>query len=424
MLRFHIPRRRSTRLASLLLLMGTLLLAACSFHNGGDTIAYLQSGQLWTINPDGTSATALVSGGVVGFAWSPNHQLLVYRTSAGAFSSSAQAAAPDAPGALSVTSADGGGTVTITPGSAGLARSDVWWDTNGNRLVYREGLPGGAVPIYVLSQPDQPAGIARIFLQGAGGIPAIAPDGAQVAWVDAAGGLHLGKPGTSGQVIASGALLALPGGRPARLLWQPHQQALLYDTQNGDGQVKLVLLSLSGQGRTVGTATSLLDAAFSPDGSLLLVRTSTSFAVWRLGALPATAIYTWNESDPNALAWWSPDGRFILVRDQTGLQLTDLRARTTRQLLASAAPAPAASGAHSWNPLVSSPWSPDSRRIAFTDPGSGTWQGQTLPASKSGDGLYIAAVSGNAEPQLIASGAIAWPGWSTLDPSTSLLVAA
>lgn len=424
------PASRAARLASVVVLFGALLLAGCAFHGGGDTIAFLRDGQLWSINPDGSGVAILGRGGVLGFAWSPDHHQVVYRAGSGAFASSTQLAAPDAPGTLNVTSADGGGTVTITPASTGLARGDAWWDADGNRLVYRESLPALVgqlpnAPLYVLSQADQPVGIARVFLQGAGSLPAVAPDGSRVAWVDAAGGVHLGKPGTSGQVIAARALRDLPGGaRPARLLWQPGHQALLYDTLASGGQIGLVLSDLSGHGRTLGIVSGLLDEAFSPDGSLLLVRTATAFAVWRVGAsAPVAPIYTWDESDPYALAWWSPDGHFVLVRDQAGLALADLRAGTTRALLTSAAPA-AVSGSHAgWRPLAGSPWSPDGTRIVFADPGTSAWQGHALPAPKGGGGLYVATINAGGQPQLIASGPIAWPGWSYLDPSVSVLVA-
>ena len=71
--------------------------------------------------------------------------------------------APDAPGDLSVGSVSGGSVVQITPNLAGLARSDAWWNTDGNRLLYRESLAGvGLVgATYVVSQADQPVGIAR-----------------------------------------------------------------------------------------------------------------------------------------------------------------------------------------------------------------------------------------------------------------------
>src|SRR5579859_5321740 len=154
------PRHRA-RLASVALVVGTLVVAACAFHGGGETIAFLRGGELWSINPDGSGAARLAGGGVVGFAWSPDHHQVVFRSGDGAFAASSETAAPDATGSLNVTSADGGGTVTITPASAGLARGDAWWDADGNRLVYRESLPGlegqvPAVPLYVLSQADQP----------------------------------------------------------------------------------------------------------------------------------------------------------------------------------------------------------------------------------------------------------------------------
>lgn len=419
------------RLASAVLVLAALALAACAPHAGGDEIAYLRDGRLWTVNPDGSGALAIGGGGVAGFAWSPDHHQLVFRYGTRAAPPSAEASAPDAPSLLAVVSVDGGVPVTISPEAAGFARSDAWWDANGNRLLYREGFPLApgqepSTPVYILSQADQPAGIARRVLQSAVSIPAMLSDGSQVAVIDPSSSVRLGPPGESGRIVATGALSTLPGGdRPARPLWQPGHHALLYARPGASGGVSLVLDDLAGHVRLVGTAGALLDYAFAPDGAQLLVRTPSDFEIWRLSAgAESPAVFTWPEDDPLALAWWSPDARNVLIRDRAGLWLADTRARSLSPLLASATPAVPAAQPASWHPLAGSPWNAASSRIVFADSGAGLWLGHPLPAPKgTAGGLYIASVSGAGAPTLIDSGAGLWPSWSYLDPSASFLVA-
>src|SRR5207248_2661515 len=64
-----------------LLLLSSI--AACSpGHLGSNEIAFLRNGQLWTIDPDGANAFMVVANApeVVSYGWSPNHQLLTFRT--------------------------------------------------------------------------------------------------------------------------------------------------------------------------------------------------------------------------------------------------------------------------------------------------------------------------------------------------------
>jgi hypothetical protein len=426
---------RSSLLAALpliLLLPTLLLLAGCTAHPGGDELAFLRGGQLWTIDRDGTQLVQVGGGNVVGFAWSPDHHQLVFRYGNQAMAPPDNASAPDAPSFLGVVGVDGGAVVTISPSVASLAHSDAWWDPDGNRLLYREGLPSTpgqepTLPFYVLSQADQPAGLARRVVVGAAGIPAMAPDGSQVALVDADGNVRLGLPGKLGKVIAQEALLSLPESqRPARLLWRPGRQTLLYATADESGGAQLVIADLAGHGHVVGGAPALLDYAFSPDGAVLLVQTPTTLAVWRVdGPAGQTPLFSWPESDSMALAWWSPDSHYVLVRDHGGLWLADVRARSARQLLASAPTTPASPNPPSWHPLAGSPWSADGQTIAFTDPGTGSWLGRPLPTLRGGrGGLYVVGVAGHpSEPRLIDTGSDQWPSWSYLDPSASFLVA-
>src|SRR5690242_12083750 len=71
-----------------LVLIGLLpvwLLSGCALHPGADEVAFLRGGRLWLVNPDGTGLVRASGGGVVSFAWSPDHHQLVFRTaSAGA----------------------------------------------------------------------------------------------------------------------------------------------------------------------------------------------------------------------------------------------------------------------------------------------------------------------------------------------------
>ncbi|HEY7984928.1 MAG TPA: hypothetical protein VID73_12210 [Ktedonobacterales bacterium] len=421
---------RRTRPLAVVALLLSLLLAGCALHPGGDEIAFLRGGQLWLVNRDGSSLVRAGGGGVVSFAWSPDHHQIVYRTESRAQLASAGSPAPDAPGSLSVVGVDGGATLVITPEVAGLARSDAWWDGSGNRLLYREGFAPApdqspAIVVYFISQADQPAGVARKSLPDGAGLPALASDGRQVAWIDLNGVVRVATPGSStSTAVAEHALLTLAGGaRPARALWRPGHASLLYPTLGADGTERLMAAALDGRVSTVASVPGLLDAAFTPDGSRLLTRTAAGFQIWSLNGATAPD-FTWPEEDPRALAWWSPDGTKLLVRDARGLALVDARARGVTQLLVAPATATAATPPAVWRPLASSPWSADGASFVFTDSGTGMWSGQALPTRGAG-GLYVASAAHPGQlPALIHSGADAWPGWSALDASASLLAGA
>src|SRR5579859_1894999 len=104
------PKRRPRRLGSAcaVALLLSLLLSGCALHPGGDEIAFLSGGQLWTVNRDGTTLVRAAGGGVVSFAWSPDHHQLVYRTVSRAGLAPAILPGPDVPGSLDVVGVDGG----------------------------------------------------------------------------------------------------------------------------------------------------------------------------------------------------------------------------------------------------------------------------------------------------------------------------
>jgi hypothetical protein len=251
-----------------------------------------------------------------------------------------------------------------------------------------------------------------------------------VAVIDPAGDVRVGAPAQIGAVVARGAALTLPGtGRPARLLWRPGHDALLYASAgNGADAATLTLLDLtSGKATGITSLTDLLDVAFSPDGSLLLLDTANGMLIWPVnGQAPRGVI---PESDPLAQAWWSPDGRWLLVADSAGLKLysaaSEWRARAALTYVAPLSE-PAISGVPAWRPATANPWSPDGSALIFAS-GPASWQGVGLAAPRSGPaGLYVERVGANGpatSPTLIASGDVTAPSWGYSDPSTVPLMA-
>lgn len=414
-----------------------VLLSACGLHTGTDEIAFVRGSQLWTIQSDGSGPRADSQSGVLDFAWSPDHHELVFRYASGQitvpFAPGALDAlnAPDAPADLAIQSVNGGYALQITPSQRDELRGAAWWDAEGSRLVYRESADAAGPALYIISQADQPVGIGRKVLLDDASIPAISPNGKQIAVIDPAGNVRVGAPGVLGATVATGALLALPGpdgNRPARLLWQPGHDALLYATSSGNG-ITFALHDLHGETRTIATTATALDAAFSPDGTLLLVRTPTSFELWS-AAGSSSPLFSWPEADPLALPWWSPDSHTILVQSAAGLDLVSVSSKHVRQVIAFPSGANSAATLPSrvtWTPATADPWSPDGSQVVFTAPAGSRSTSTLLVQPKQGNtGLYVAALKGGGlgVPHLIFSGSIRSPGWGYAAPDTAFLVAA
>src|SRR5579885_321684 len=209
----------TSRLIALLTLAVLALgaLSACSpGHTGGNEIGFLRGGALWAIDPDGSNLHQIESGQFIGFSWSPNHQQIALRQANGKPPGDTTAfGLGDLKSELGVTAIDGGNISQITPPNSGLLRIDAWWDSSGNRLLYREEPPdresAGGLPQWKLSQSDQPAGIARKDLAASVVLPAINSDGSLIASMDSKGTIFVWKPGSAPGAIVSGALTVLPG---------------------------------------------------------------------------------------------------------------------------------------------------------------------------------------------------------------------
>jgi Tol biopolymer transport system component len=417
------------RRATILLLMTLLLalVAGCAYHPGGDALAFLRDGVLYTIQADGANLHQIAGDSIVSFSWSPSRQQLVYRTASPFPSNRGQSPlenTPDLSGDLSVVSVNGGSALPITPDASSLVRSDAWWNADGNRLLYAERFPTtdglDSATEYVVSQADQPVGIASKSVPDAATLPALSADGAQVARINTQGELLLGAPGTSGKSVASGVLRQLPDtSRVGRVLWRPRTNDLLYAAVAENNAVQLTLRKENGATRALKTVTGMLDACFSPDGSWLLVRTTERFTVWDVHSL-GSARYEWASSDQTAIPYWSPDSKRLLVFDAAGASLVDLEKKTAPRVLSYAQPYQARQGMPHWRPAPGSPWSPDGASIVFMAAVGDSWSGAKLTTA----GLYVASIraSGAGNARLIDSGVDEAPLWSYLDPSASFLL--
>ncbi|HEX9038559.1 MAG TPA: hypothetical protein VF808_16365 [Ktedonobacterales bacterium] len=410
------------------------LLAGCAFNPGGDQLAWQRGDQLWVANPDGSGARDIAPGFTSGYAWSPDHHELVFRFGKSASPPPAGAtwAAPETPSDLAVVSISGGQSTQITPDGAGLFRSDAWWDPQGNRLLYREyGAGAPLAAVYFDSQNDQPVGIARKVILDSADLPTLAPDGQRVAVIDPNGNVLIGAPSQTGKIIARGAALTLPGSdRPARLLWRPGHDALVYPAAGDQpNTTTLRLLDLaSGRATTLTTISGLLDASFSPDGASLLLHTNDGLLLWSLArGAPETAI---TDSDPLLQAWWSPDSRWLLMADSAGLRLYSAASAWRVQAsltLAMPLTEPATGGISAWRPATANPWRADGSAFVFAS-GPAQWAGgsaATLDPSPAG--VYVERLSASGPsggPALIASGDVSAPSWGYSDPSTVLLLPA
>ncbi len=444
--RYTLPMKYRRLICALALLC--LWLSACSpGHSGDNTIAFLRDGQLWTIYADGTGAYELSGSGpsVIGYGWSPDHHLLVFRMLDDRFAASAAGrhVSPDAltglvrdlPSGLNTVGVDGGSPIPIVFSSSSVNYSDAWWNPSGTRLLYRITLPGtSALLRWQLAQSDQPGGIASKVLPSSQAIPSL---GTSLALGMASDGIFsVDFTGGQRQILVPGPL----GGAPLpasleRVLWQPQhaQPAFLYaqavagsgESQRGTVEVALLLHHADGQTTTLATC-SCQQFAWSSDGTHVLYTTGTRYVIVDLAGKVVRTI----EADPQSVPSWSPDGRFLLIDGRHSLWLVDVERGQQQQLLSDQQTPPTSvpgqplvpTAAALLQPVPNSPWAADSRRLLFLTRSRLWWEGQPLT---QGNGLYEVALDAQGRPAsrplLLATGAITQIGWTYQNSNTSFL---
>lgn len=427
-----------------------MFIAACTpGHLGGNEIAFVRDGHLWTIDPNGANAFEVVSDAapVIGYAWSPDHQIFVFReldshyfnTPAGKhLQIDPLTGLPgDLPASLNTISIDGGMAIPIIGSSPTIQHSNAWWNSGGNRLLYREAstatknLQSSSVSWYV-SQDDQPNGIARKLLPSSYSIPSFSPDSSMAIGNSQQGIFSTTLASTNFHLLKSGILPGHP--LPAtleRLLWQPaHAHPLLlyatitpqpFAAHETAPAVQLVLDNGAGEITSIATC-DCMQFAWSPDGNAILYSTGATYSIYNLAT---HSTFSFN-GEAGGVPYWSPDSRFILLDGLHSLALINVTSRAQQTLLSDGLPAAPASALPGVNallqPVPNSLWAADSLRFLILTRGRLFWQGQKLA---SGDGIYVVTLDTSGkitgQPMIVDTGHDSQPGWSYEDPNTSFL---
>ncbi len=413
------------RIAAVLAVLAAILPVALpilrgSGNAGGSEIAFLRNSEVYTIQPNGSGLYQVTGKIALGFSWSPDHHEMLVRFAGAALPITtidpiAQLQA-DTYATLGIVSIDGGALLGITAFGSIPYRSDGWWDATGNRLIYREG-----ASTLILSQPDQPGGIASKLITNTGGIPAIASNAQAIAFVNPNGVLLAGQAQQTLQTIQTGAATTLPGGLPARVLWRPGHQELLYVTKTAQpNQYAFTLTHLTGPAIPLAAVTRPQRYAFSPNGSQLLIQTAAGYEILPLHkdaadqpiiiSLPISQF-----SDP----WWSPNSAAIIIRTTNALYYINSATGAAR-IVATLPVIPSQTTDAAPIPIPDDPWNADGSAFVFASAG-GIWaDGQALAVtSQPGTGLYVAHTAAlNTPPALIDWGEHGAISWSTPDPNT------
>ncbi len=436
----------------ILVLLLLASMAACSpGHVGGNEIAFLRDGQLWTIDPDGANAFEIARGdpAVIGYGWSPTHQLLTFRTLDADFAKTSAgkhiASDPvteqpgDLPSTLNTIGIDGGSPIPIIFSSPEVQYSNAWWNTTGNRLIYREGTTASShspgTVIWWVSQNDQPGGIARKLLPTTFSIPSITSDNSMAIGNSVRGLFTTTLSGSNVKYIIQGVLPGHPlFATLERVLWQPaHEQpAILYaiDPSSAQGgtsgttptKVQLVLRDMQGHVTIVATC-ACTQFAWSPNGEHIVYSTGSSYTIFNLKDRSSFSI----SGEEGGIPYWSPDSQFLLLDSLHALTLIDVGSKR-QQLLLSGSDGGAARQDYTTEvnallqPMSNSPWAADSRHFLFLTRERLVWQGKSLSPGK---GLYTVTIDNSGQvqgtPTVVDTGNDRQAGWTYENPNTSFL---
>lgn len=439
-------------LLPIFLLISQVLAACNSGHLGSNVIAFIRDGHVWTSDPDGANAFAIVAPTtpVVGYNWSPTHQLLAFRSLDEDFARTPEAKqlptttptgqVGDIPSTMNTIGVDGGTPITLAFSHPDIRYSNAIWNTTGNRLLYRQTeKTDPAIPVearWWISQNDQPGGIAVKSFPGSFSIPSFSYKNSLIAGISQQGVFTTDLTGANLHTISQGPLPGHPlPPSLERVLWQPahDDRNLLYAIPAPNQQknqssppIQLILSTLKGQ-QTPLAACSCTQFAWSPDGNSILYSTGSSYTILTLSDKSTFSI----QNEENSIPYWSPDSRFLLLDGQHTLTIVNILTKHHTILLSDQQhPTPAVktttpqSTAQAFlQPLANNIWSADSRHFLFFTSNRLLWQNHHL---STGKGLYTVTINDDGEPQgtptIAATGNITQAGWTYEDANTSFLV--
>ncbi len=391
---------------------------------------------------------------VVGYTWSPTHQILSYRSLDTDFAKTSAAKhlstnpttglIKDAPSTLNTISVDGGTPISIAFSSPNVRYSNAIWNANGNRLLYRQTATSFSEnPSHVnwwISQNDQPGGIAIKSLPGSYSIPSLSYVAQQALGNSSRGLFTTTLAGTQFHSLTSEPIPGHPLPAPLeRVLWQPGHQdhaflyARIYSTNSALSPkstetslpVQLIIQSLNGQISPVMTCTCT-QFAWSPNGNSILSTTGTKNIILNV---QNGASFTF-DGENGSVPYWSPDATFLLLDAPHSLTLVSAATRQQISLLKESQlqkdlqpiqnNTPSTSAL--LQPIANSPWAADSRHFLFLTHNRLLWQGKPL---HSGKGLYTIGIDTDGhpagDPTVVDTGDDTQAGWTYQDPNTSFL---
>ncbi|MBV8695466.1 MAG: hypothetical protein JO125_11565 [Chloroflexi bacterium] len=428
----------------LLLLSLSLAFFSCSpGHNGSNEIAFLRAGHLWTIDPDGANAFEVVAQdtAVIGYSWSPTHQIFAFRALDADFAKTATAKQltsnpitgllGDAPSSINTVGIDGGSPIPTMLSSTDTLYSNPIWNPTGTRLVYRQESSASSHPagnaFWWIAQNDQPVGIATQLLPSSYSVPSFAYTDSLAAGNSRQGLFTVRLDGTHLRYLVHGTLLGHPlSASLERILWQPAHRhpSLLYATKTESSTRVAITLYDTATDRTKTLVTcNCTQFAWSPDGNAVLYSTSSSYTVLHLDDDTSTTII----AEQGSVPYWSPDSKFLLLDGPHGLLLVQIAEKQQQviftDLTASVGPASSVASADAntlLQPVTNSPWAADSRHFLFLTHSRLSLQGHALKP-----GLYTIALDTHGRlqeaPTFVDGGNDTQAAWTYQDANTSFL---
>ena len=213
-----------------------------TFSPKGDKIAYLKSGKLWTMNPDGTDEKLLVKESqVFDYDWSPNGKMVVYGRTDGSFASE-----------LYIVPTDGSEPPRNITRYA-TYNGDVTWSRSGGKISFISQRRGQYSPhVLSLQKPGVPGSASEIDwddihlrVERASAMSAddaiISPNGQQIAFRNSSTGDDLWVASSNGSNVTR---LTFSGQSPRNIRWSRKYPGLLYFL-NGGGELRTVRTSSS-----------------------------------------------------------------------------------------------------------------------------------------------------------------------------------